>query len=142
MQCPDCTGTLKEKVELGIHLDECSGCYGIWFDFGELDTYRQALTGLSQAPKTKFVVDSDQPKSTCPRCRQRELVIGDVGQFALRKCNNCSGVFVPAHTIANFKPSTTGQAVGDAALEAVVHGDLDVVGDLLSWIIEAVFDGL
>ena len=135
MRCPDCTGSLLEKHKLGIHLDECAECHGIWFDFGELDSYRRTLADLG-------VVDADQPKSNCPRCQKNELVIGDVDNYGLRKCNSCLGVFVPANTLAQFGPRSGAQVAGDVALEALAHGGIEFLGDVVVWVIEGVFDGL
>lgn len=142
MRCPDCTGPLVEKLKLGIHLDECADCHGIWFDFGELDSYRKTLAGLSDAPETVFVVDADQPKSSCPRCQKHELIVGDVGNYGLRKCNSCLGVFVPANTIAHFGPRSGTQVAGDVALESLAHGGIEILGDVVVWVIEGVFDSL
>ena len=37
MTCPKCGDHLAEVEMLGLKLDKCSGCEGIYFDKGELD---------------------------------------------------------------------------------------------------------
>ena len=43
MRCPECGGTLVSREIVGVTIDECGGCLGIWFDAGELETYRESL---------------------------------------------------------------------------------------------------
>ncbi|MBI3805298.1 MAG: zf-TFIIB domain-containing protein [Nitrospirae bacterium] len=41
MKCPKCGSDLQEIEHLGIKVDRCSGCSGIFFDKGELETLLQ-----------------------------------------------------------------------------------------------------
>jgi len=36
-RCPRCAGELIPVPFRGVELDKCSGCQGVWLDFGELD---------------------------------------------------------------------------------------------------------
>ena len=36
-RCPKCGSELIPVPYRGIELDKCSGCQGVWLDFGELD---------------------------------------------------------------------------------------------------------
>lgn len=38
MKCPKCGSDLKETTQHNIAVDVCTGCGGVWFDAGELDT--------------------------------------------------------------------------------------------------------
>lgn len=38
MRCPKCGAALKEIDLLGINVDQCGGCNGVFFDSGELET--------------------------------------------------------------------------------------------------------
>lgn len=38
MKCPKCGSDLKETMQSNIAVDVCTGCGGVWFDAGELDT--------------------------------------------------------------------------------------------------------
>lgn len=42
MKCPKCGSDLSEFEHLGIKLDRCGDCHGIFFDDGELDILLQA----------------------------------------------------------------------------------------------------
>jgi hypothetical protein len=49
MQCPKCGMELIEIDYKGIKIDECSECYGIWLDAGELETVAKLeKTGLDK----------------------------------------------------------------------------------------------
>lgn len=37
MKCPKCGGSLNEVVFMGIRIDRCSTCGGVWLDNGELE---------------------------------------------------------------------------------------------------------
>ena len=37
MRCPKCGEPLKERSFQKILIDQCTGCYGIWLDAGELE---------------------------------------------------------------------------------------------------------
>ena len=49
MQCPKCGMELIEIDYKGMKIDECSECYGIWLDAGELETVAKLeKTGLDK----------------------------------------------------------------------------------------------
>ena len=37
LRCPHGHGALQQRLESGIHIDECPTCGGLWFDKGELE---------------------------------------------------------------------------------------------------------
>ena len=37
MKCPKCPGEMKERELVGIKVDQCEKCNGIYFDHGELE---------------------------------------------------------------------------------------------------------
>jgi hypothetical protein len=39
--CPRCGKALDEKVYLGVAIDECAACGGIWLDKGELEAVNE-----------------------------------------------------------------------------------------------------
>lgn len=49
MTCPKCSGTMKTYDRLGIHVEQCDTCRGIFLDHGELDQIVAAEQG-SEAP--------------------------------------------------------------------------------------------
>jgi hypothetical protein len=56
MICPKCGSDMKEENLMGIFIDQCSGCNGIYFDNGELETMLKASDhgGLFSSIKKLF----------------------------------------------------------------------------------------
>ena len=112
--CPECDLELVEKIQLGIHVDLCPGCRGIWFDSGELEAYRQRVVGGTVLSALTFEREPDVEPWNCPGCRQKTLIAGKMD------------IVVPGEAVAD--------AGGFAGLEAL--------GEVLSWVIGGVFDSL
>ena len=142
MRCPDCDIQLVEVIRLDIHLDLCAGCRGLWFDSGELEAYRQRVVGGKVLSVLTFVRDPDSTPCSCPGCRQQALFAGKLGNLPLDKCSNCRGVFVPATTIATFRPKSTATAVGNAGVDGAASFGVEALGEVLSWLIQGLVDGL
>ncbi len=142
MRCPVCDIQLVEVVRLDIHLDLCAGCRGIWFDSGELEDYRQRVVGGRVLSLLKFVRDTESRACTCPGCGQHTLFVGKLGNLPLDQCSTCRGVFVPATTIDTFKPKSTATAVGNAGADGAVSFGVESLGEILSWLIQGLVDGL
>jgi hypothetical protein len=53
-RCPKCASPLVELHLRGIEVDRCSGCQGIWLDFGELDRLTEGESGLVGALRRVF----------------------------------------------------------------------------------------
>ena len=48
MQCPKCSVEMDEVNKLGVIIDACSRCGGVWLDKGELDKIRAAEAGARE----------------------------------------------------------------------------------------------
>ena len=46
MICPRCGVPLHEQTRLGVLMDTCDGCRGVWLDQGELDRINARLQEL------------------------------------------------------------------------------------------------
>ncbi|QFZ23488.1 TFIIB-type zinc ribbon-containing protein [Saccharothrix syringae] len=44
MQCPKCHGNMRTFDRMGVHIEQCDGCRGVFLDYGELE----AITRLEQ----------------------------------------------------------------------------------------------
>jgi len=102
MKCPR-DGTELEKVEiLGLELDKCHKCDGIWFDRGELERIREApQADLEEVLEVKY----GDPKykeapvagyMRCPRCgarlqQQRYTYLNPV---KVDRCEKCLGFWL------------------------------------------------
>lgn len=47
MQCPVCDDRMKEVERLGVSIDICPGCKGVWLDRGELEK----IIAMGQQPE-------------------------------------------------------------------------------------------
>ena len=67
MKCPNCGSELKKETYLGIEVDRCENCRGMWLDVVELDQLEdQAFNADDQ--KGSLMVSSDLSKRKCPVC--------------------------------------------------------------------------
>ncbi len=101
MDCPSCSDHhLKPVRALGVYLDQCESCEGIWFDEGEMTAFRsaQARSAGGQAPALGFK-ELSEPCAACPQCRADTLVSGEVGGLSVLRCTKCRGVFLPKQEI-------------------------------------------
>lgn len=70
LTCPKCTAPMRAYERNGIHVDQCTGCKGIFLDRGELehliegedDYYRPPTKqGYSQPPQQGYSQPPQQP---------------------------------------------------------------------------------
>ena len=111
MRCPVCQHPLEQKTYRGdIHVDECLWCKGVWFDPGELETYREAVRQGPEAeepgPSTFVAIDGHSDKLTCPRCNTKTLVKGAIRHVQLYRCETCHGIHVSGEQIAELNYDT------------------------------------
>ncbi|KIF70722.1 hypothetical protein HY68_22390 [Streptomyces sp. AcH 505] len=50
MQCPKCHAAMHTYNRNGIQIEQCSGCRGIFLDYGELETLTRLESQWSQQP--------------------------------------------------------------------------------------------
>jgi Zn-finger nucleic acid-binding protein len=48
MQCPKCRGEMRTYDRNGVHIEQCSGCRGIFLDYGELEAISQLEARYTQ----------------------------------------------------------------------------------------------
>lgn len=68
MKCPKCTGKLLPIRLADVEVDQCAGCAGVWFDFGELE---RVLAHEDADRLKKAIVNDpmrDVQRGPCPRC--------------------------------------------------------------------------
>lgn len=107
MKCPDCNTVLIEKQVVKksyrIDIDECVKCGGLWFDANELEEYRASVLSTSEytiLPKFEPITAIDSAE--CCRCEQNTLMHYNVGLHVIRRCLNCSGIFVDKAQISEL----------------------------------------
>lgn len=99
--CPVCRVELKPQIHLGITIDVCPTCAGIWFDQDELTRITQIdpeiLPQLDQLYQP--VVHSYDPpwEKLCPVCREVRLRPYHYlynSDIELDECVSCGGIWV------------------------------------------------
>ena len=102
MKCPR-DGTVLAKVEiLGLEIDKCHKCDGIWFDRGELERIRDAaVPDIEEALERKygdpkFQQDRVEGYMRCPRCggRLQAQHYTYVRAVRIDRCEKCLGFWV------------------------------------------------
>ncbi len=99
--CPVCQVELKPQIHLGITIDVCPTCAGIWFDKDELTHIAQldptVLPKLDQMYQP-VVTSYDPPwQKVCPVCKQTNLRPYDYlyhSNIELDECPECGGIWV------------------------------------------------
>ena len=104
MKCPR-DGTELQRVEiLGLELDKCHKCDGIWFDHGELKRLRDAnVPGVEEVIERKYG-DPDYEEGAveahmrCPRCggdtRLMRHQYTYVNPVVVDRCMKCHGLWL------------------------------------------------
>jgi Zn-finger nucleic acid-binding protein len=75
LTCPRCGAPMKEFDHLGVTLDGCTGCEGIFFDAGELEEvlqkeYPEAMAAAADFYESQIVLDAGAPGATAPEARK------------------------------------------------------------------------
>ncbi|MFI2350082.1 zf-TFIIB domain-containing protein [Streptomyces sp. NPDC019443] len=50
MQCPKCHAAMHTYNRNGVQIEQCSGCRGIFLDYGELESLTRLESQWTQAP--------------------------------------------------------------------------------------------
>ena len=100
MECPKCAARMERVKHQGIEVDRCTECKGLWFDYLEKDTMRQA--GGAEAVDTGSAVKGKRfdpiREVDCPRCNTRMHTVTDSHQSHIdyEACPSCEGTFFDA----------------------------------------------
>jgi len=105
--CPSCGRPMFVREEVGVDLDCCAGCGGVWFDHGELALVARAGRGPVDA--LRAAVGGSGPAIAgaaaeilfCPTCRS-VLVTTEHGAMAgvrMEACHNGHGLWITAASL-------------------------------------------
>ena len=50
MQCPKCHANMRTYDRMGVHIDQCDGCRGVFLDYGELEAITRLETQMAAPP--------------------------------------------------------------------------------------------
>lgn len=105
MKCPRDGAALAKVKMLGVDLDKCHGCDGLWCDRGELEhVHDSAEAGVEAAIERIYgnpaVARGDvKAYMGCPRCpdgRLQSFVYTFTAAVKLDRCERCLGVWLDA----------------------------------------------
>ena len=91
ISCPKCKCAMDRWESLGVLLDHCNSCKGLWFDEGEL-TKHFANSG-SVISEHDLAGVRDTPLS-CPRCSPKLLSVARFATVEVDTCGQCHGIFL------------------------------------------------
>ena len=77
MKCPRCVKPLREVKFDEIVIDRCEACFGVWFDFAELERIlnRDAHAISSLVPDETLPPAAKTDTLPCPRCGDRLIPV-------------------------------------------------------------------
>jgi len=103
MKCPRDGTTLAPVQILGLELDKCHKCDGIWFDRGELERIRDAnVEAIEEVIERKygnpqFEEGTVDAYMRCPRCGDARLTRHHytyVNPVSVDRCERCLGIWL------------------------------------------------
>jgi len=103
VNCPRDGSVLAQAHVLGIELDKCHACDGLWCDRGELERLRDAkLTEVEEAIERKYGSPKPLPGEVaghmrCPRCGDARLLsyrYTYVSPVTVDRCERCHGIWL------------------------------------------------
>ena len=126
MKCPICPTHLESYQEADLHLDRCPIGHGIWFDGGELSSYRKnhpEIRGSQNSEPDRFQALPGVAVKTCPRCTTATLEGGRLLEMDVRHCFTCHGVFLGQSLPTTQDPlNPTPIIVGSIILNTILGG--------------------
>ncbi len=126
MICPACDRNLS-PVKVGeLSVDICStGCGGVWFDKGELQTLEQSPNIASEhvlrPVRNSAVVIDHSRERLCPRDRHKLSRVYDRGHADLYidECNTCDGIWLDSGELAEVLTVNRDQEEQQRIIESV-----------------------
>ena len=99
--CPKCSAVLERRSVVGIEIDRCVECGGLWLDKGELAHLRlsEDMLSLEELQGGASTVRSVPPSSKrvrlpCPVCEGRLGAVQVDEQTAVDVCDRCNGLWL------------------------------------------------
>ncbi len=80
MQCPRCGAALAEQTQMGVQVDACRACRGLWLDKGELERL-VAMINAAEWEKTSARSARLPEALPGPRSLQKAGALGRLMRF-------------------------------------------------------------
>jgi Zn-finger nucleic acid-binding protein len=143
---------MREEHHMGVNLDVCPQCSGVWFDYDEVNRYLEAHSEV-KAPasgedaETLLIRTDEETGEECPKCRHFSIESGEAQGIRFRRCTLFCGFFLELEDfrkLAGFRlptptPATKSGAFGRAmkettgrvVAEGIAHAFMYLVGSVL-----------
>lgn len=72
MQCPVCDEKMREVERMGVEVDICPGCKGVWLDRGELEKLIEFSRSNGPVSDVAAPAPQSQPRRVEPQPQYRE----------------------------------------------------------------------
>ena len=102
MKCPECDGRMIEQTTMGVTVDQCEECGGVWFNQGELRPYLQRLRSSKEhsVPSDAELQLAEIGEATlCPECGRPSFRTGVYRRQKFSVCGSCRGIFLSESSI-------------------------------------------
>lgn len=70
MQCPNCSHKLTTQNYLGIEVNKCPNCEGMWFDANEVDQLEDTVFDQDEF-KNSMITNLRPSDRSCPKCNNK-----------------------------------------------------------------------
>ena len=92
LKCPKCETKMDVFYQLGVEIDQCNSCGGVWLD---RDEWRALTRSRGENAVTLEVVNLQPTDFKCPRCKAalQEGNHKEHADFRIDHCTNCGGGF-------------------------------------------------
>ncbi|MBN1356607.1 zf-TFIIB domain-containing protein [bacterium] len=111
-----------------IELDYCPGCFGVWFDEGEVELLLETAGPASGDAVLKLIVvtrDATETKRRCPVCdKPMDKASVPGGKVILDRCPHGNGIWFDAGEFAAAFAESAGETAGQ-------DGTIRVITDFL-----------
>ncbi|MGP4109604.1 zf-TFIIB domain-containing protein [Streptomyces sp. 4N509B] len=95
MQCPKCHAPMSTFSRSGVQIEQCSGCRGIFLDYGELEAITRLESQYAAAPAPPPVAAPPPPPQPGPAwgAPSHHGHHGHHGHYGHRRKGGLSGLF-------------------------------------------------
>lgn len=92
LKCPKCKENMDVFFQLGVEIDQCNACGGVWLDRDEWKALTRGRGKDAVELTVVNLVDTDYP---CPRCESllQEGEHSEHADFIIEFCSTCGGGF-------------------------------------------------
>ncbi|MEU5694272.1 zf-TFIIB domain-containing protein [Actinosynnema sp. NPDC020468] len=95
MQCPKCHANMRTYDRMGVHIEQCDGCRGVFLDYGELEAITRLETQMAPPPPPAAHAPAPAPQvhyvQTQPAWGHQQHYGGH--HYGHRKHHGLSGLF-------------------------------------------------